>query len=123
MTTARGGHVAVHHRAGGDEGLLADLDAGREDRAAADAARPPQDRAAQRRRPGPWRAMVSSFVGHRARPDEHVVLDDGERGDVDVASASRTRSPIAHVVVDEEPRPTTRARADARARARRTGRR
>ena len=61
MTTARGGDVVGHHRAGGDERLLADLDAGHEHRAAADPAGPAQRGAAQRARLA-WRVIVSSLV-------------------------------------------------------------
>ena len=83
MTTARGGHVARHDRAGGHERLLADLDARAEHRAAADPARAPQPRAAQRvlRAVARHRVVVRRA---RAGADEHVVLHHGERGQVDV---------------------------------------
>ena len=77
MTTARGGHVVGDHGAGGDERLLADLDAGHEHGAAADPAGAPQGRAAQLLVGGVAAHRV--VVGrHRARADEDVVLDDAE---------------------------------------------
>ena len=62
MTTLRARHVARDDRAGGDERLLADLDAGQQHGAAADAAGAPQRRAAQRRAARRARPIVSSFV-------------------------------------------------------------
>ena len=78
MTTARGATSLRDHGAGGDEGLLADLDARDEHGAAADAARPPQHGAAQGlpRRVAGHRVVVRR---HRAGADEDVVLDDALR--------------------------------------------
>ena len=67
ITTRARRDVAGDHRAGGDERLLADLDAGDEHRAAADPAG-----AAQRRRRAArlaaWRPIVSSLVVSRPGP-------------------------------------------------------
>ena len=67
MTTARARHVLRDDRAGGDERLLADLDAGAEHGPAADPA--------ARRSVAPtigwssaWRAIVESFVVHAPGP-------------------------------------------------------
>ena len=119
------GHVARHDRAGGDERLLADLDA----RAQHRRRRRPGTRAAAsrprsgvvRRRGAPSSSRWSSCT---PGPDEHVVLDDRARGQVDVgldrARARRSRRRCRSRV----PRPITRAaRRSARARARTTGRR
>ena len=83
MTTRARRHVVGDDGAGGDEGLLADLDARHEHGGAADPARAPQDRAAQRRvgRVAAHRVVVG---GQHAGAEEDVVLDDAEAGHVDV---------------------------------------
>ncbi len=92
MTTARGGHVARDDRAGRHERLLADLHARRQHGAAADAARAAQDRARAAASPAPWRPIVSSLVVIAPGPDEHVVLDHRERGQVDVRLHAHARA-------------------------------
>ena len=75
MTSARAGTSFGDDRAGGDERLLADLDARHEHRAAADPARAAQRRARAAARRGRWRRHRVVVGRHRARADEDVVLD------------------------------------------------
>ena len=61
-TTVRARYVAQHDRAGADEGVLADLDAGQQDGRAADAGAAAHDRALHERRRRSVRPMKLSFV-------------------------------------------------------------
>src|SRR3954471_8525154 len=95
---AAGGHVARHDGGRRHERLLADLDAGAEDRAAAHPARAPQRRAVER--------LAGSVPRHRRvvrrrppRADEALVLYDRARVEVDVRLHPHPRRD-ADVVVD-----------------------
>ena len=102
-----GRDVLRHDCAGADERLLADLDPGAEDGAAADA------RTSADRRPG--NQLVASLgtphevVVRRddARCDEDVVLERRVGGDVGARPGSSSASPIVVSFSTSEPRPTT----------------
>ena len=121
-TTLCGRDVARDDRARGDEGLLADLDARQDHRAAAHATRATQAGARHRvvRRAARHRVVVRR---HRAGADEDVVVDLGERGDVDVGLQPDARADH-DVVVDRRRAADHGVGADrACARARTPGRR
>ena len=107
MTIARARDVARDDRARRDERLLADLDAGREQDPAADAACAPQHGTAQRARPAEARHRV---VVHRhdAGADEDVVLDDDPAREPGVRLDAHPRA--------DAPRPA-RSRCHARRRS------
>src|SRR6185312_4958445 len=106
-------HVARDDGPGRDEGLLADLDAGRDHDAPADPAGAAEAGSAHRR--------LGSVAAHRvvvgrgrAGPDEDVVGDGAEGRQVDARLDAHARADL-HVVVDHAPPPDHGARADRRA--------
>ena len=99
-------HVAGHHRAGADERLLADLDAGQQHGAAADPGAA-ADRGALDQRVARLRAAHEVVVGgDHAGGDEHVVLEQAVRGDVGV-DWILAKSPMTVSFSTQTPRPIT----------------
>lgn len=103
-------NVACDDGAGCDERLLPYLDAWCEDCAAPNAAGATQGRTRRR--------GVGAVAGHRvvicrnhAGPDEHVVLDDRERGQVNIRLHAHACADL-HVVIDDAAATDYRACAD-----------
>ena len=110
ITTARAGTSCVTTAPAATNASSPISTPGQEHRAAAD----------RGRRGAAWRPRIGSSGARRAIVSSFVVIAHGPtktsssitrvRGDVDVASAARTRSPIDDVVVDGRPRGRRRSR-------------